>query len=168
MDFTFSDKPSASSQARIWKNTAPGKRPRLRPTWPGGSQSPARGCGAAEVSRERGRPLGYAAGRGGPERSASAVGLGGLAWAGRGRGAPGLGARPAAPGRRADGVSKVTLRTATFSGGGGNTYDPVDDLHLRAPGERPPRARRFRRCVGCEREANLGARRALWPNLGGF
>lgn len=89
MDVTFSDKPSASSPARIWKNAAPGKRRQLRPTWPGGRQSPARGCGAAEVSRERGRPLGYAVGRGGPERSASAGGLGGLAWAGRGRGSRG-------------------------------------------------------------------------------
>lgn len=55
---------------------------------------------------------------------------------------------PPAPGRRAYGVCKVTLRSPTFSGGGGSPHEPFGDLPRRAPGERPPPAQRLRWGVG--------------------
>ena len=73
------------------------------------------------VSREPGRPLGDAVGRVGRARSAGSAVWAGWLGPARARGSGVRGSPPAAPGRRADGVSKVTLRTPTVSGGGGNT-----------------------------------------------
>lgn len=132
MGFTFSEEPCESPRT-LPRRTRAGKE-----TWT------ARDAGwglasraAAEVSREPGGLLAA------PERArAPRVPLnrrfGGLACASRGRQPSGLGAGPRPPGRRAYGVSKVTLRAPTSSGGGENTYEPSGDPPRRAPGERPP------------------------------
>lgn len=112
----------------------------------------AQGCGG--VARA-GRPRGDL-GRGGPARAPPAGGLGGLARAGRGRGAPGRG-------RRADGVSKVTLRSATLSGAEETPMIPSTTF-LVGRQVSGPAGSLFARC---ERKANLGAQRAFGPSSGG-
>ena len=161
MAFTSPGKPFESPQARIWKNKTPGGGRGPRPTRPSGNRPPAGSCGrrgvarAGAAARLRRRPSGPGAFRG-------AGGLGELAWASEGAGLRGSGLVPAAPGRRADGVSRVTLRTPTLSGGGGNTYEPFGLLPGRAPGERPLlRASRFRRRVPGREESRPRGRRAL-------
>lgn len=124
VDLTFANKPSQSPQA------------------PGRLES---GSTVAEVSREPGWPLGDAVGGVGGRvplggRFGCSLGLA------VGAGLRGSGLAPA-PGRRAYGLSQVTLRSPTFSGGGGNTHELFGDLIRPASGERPPRAHRFRRCV---------------------
>lgn len=123
---------------------------------PGGSQPPWGLARAGAVPWRRRRPSGPGALRG-------VGGLGGLGWVGpaRARGSGARGSPPAAPGRRADGVSKVTLRTPTVSGGGGNTYEPFGLLPGRAPGERQPLgASGFRRLVPGRAESSPLGRRA--------
>lgn len=161
--FPFPDKPCASPGDGV-DGCAPGGRVGASPLRAGPRQTRCRESGGDPTPQAHTHaPLGP------PKAEADlrvplrqAVWVGGLGPA-EGAGLRRSGLPPAAPVRRAYGVSKVTLRTATFSESGGNTYEHFHDLPRRAPGERPPRPRRFRRRV-----RNLGALRAFWPNLGGF
>lgn len=147
--FTSPDKPFESLQT--CKNKMPGW---LRGTRQEGASLPG-------VSRELERSLGDAVGRAGPARSAGSAVWAGWVGPARARGSGARGSPPAAPGRRADGVSKVTLRTPTVSGGGGNTYEPFGLLPGRAPGERQPLgASGFRRLVPGRAESSPLGRRA--------
>lgn len=132
MDFAFSVELFARLRAR------PGRRPRPGAVRPRVARRLARPPRCRESRAAVGDARGALRWRGG---------CGGRAGPAAARGSGARGSPPAAPGRRAYGVSKVTLRTATFSGGGGHAYEPFGDLRRRAPGERPPRAPRFRRRV---------------------
>lgn len=111
--------------------------------------------GAARARREpasvglarAGAVLGDAVGRAGRVRPRGRR-FGGLAWAGEGAGLRGSARLPAAPGRRADGVSKVTAAHTDCFGVEGNTYEPFRPPSW--PGARwaaAPRRLRFRRLV---------------------